>query len=150
MAPAARVSQSHSMREGDHTVSELSAQQIKAFRQRLEEHSSQLREEIRQELLKYDDEQYLELAGKVHDSEEESVADLLVDLNLADIDRHVQEMRAVESALLRIDTGRYGVCSECNSPIAVERLQVQPAALRCLGCQALYEQRFAQPGHPSL
>lgn len=131
-------------------MSKLSAQQINAFRQRLEERSSQLREEIRQELLKYDDEQYLELAGKVHDSEEESVADLLVDLNLADIDRHVQEMRAVEAALLRIGTGRYGVCSECNGPIAVERLQVQPAAQRCLNCQALYEQRFPQPGHPSL
>ena len=131
-------------------MSNLSAQQIKEFKQRLEERSSQLREEIHQELLKYDDEQYLELAGKVHDNEEESVADLLVDLNLADIDRHVHEIRTVESALLRIDNGTYGLCSECNGPIAVERLQVYPAAQRCYACQAVYEQRFAQPGHPSL
>ncbi len=131
-------------------MAELSAPQIQAFQQRLEERSGQLREEIRQDLLKYDNEQYIDLAGRVHDSEEESVADLLVDLNLAEIDRDLQELRDVEAALLRLRQGAYGECSDCNDPIALKRLEVNPAAQRCIKCQARYEQRYPQMGHPSL
>lgn len=131
-------------------MAELSTEQVQLFQQRLEQRSRELREEIRQDLLKYDNEQYIDLAGRVHDSEEESVADLLVDLNLADIDRDLQELRAVGAALLRIEQGVYGECIDCGNPIALKRLEVNPAAERCIECQAAYEQRYAQPGRPSL
>ncbi len=131
-------------------MAELSDQQRHAIRRSLEERFAQLREEIRQALLRYEDEQYLDLAGRVHDSEEQSVADLLVDLNLADIDRHVREMRELEAALLRIRQGTYGGCVDCNNPIAVERLEAYPTAKRCLPCQAVYERDYRQEGHPSL
>jgi len=131
-------------------MSELSAQQRQQFKQRLEERFRQLREEIGQELLNSEDPYYQQLAGTVHDTEEESVADLLLDLNLADIDRHVQEIRQVEVALNRIESGSYGVCTDCGVPIDSKRLEASPAAPRCIECQTLYEQRYTQPGHPSL
>lgn len=131
-------------------ASELSDQQIKQLKAALETRLVQLREEIREELLKYDSEQYTELAGRVHDSEDESVADLLIDLNLADIHRHVEEVRQVEAALLRIGNGSYGFCIDCDDPIAVERLQAYPSAQRCLRCQAYYERTHAQEGRPTL
>jgi RNA polymerase-binding transcription factor DksA len=109
-----------------------------------------LLEEIRQELLKYDNERYQELAGSVHDLEEESVADLLVDLKLAAIDRHVEEIRNIEAALLRIARGTFGTCVECKAPVAVERLQLNSAVQRCVTCQAQYEKTHAGMDHPSL
>ena len=131
-------------------MTELSDQQRHAIRRSLEDLFAELREEIRQVLLRYEDEQYLDLAGRVHDSEEQSVADLLVDLNLADIDRHVREMRELEAALLRIRQGTYGLCVDCDNPIAVGRLEAYPTAKRCLPCQEAYERDYRQEGHPSL
>jgi DnaK suppressor protein len=131
-------------------ASELSEQQIKEFKQAWEKRLSQLREEIRQELLKYDDEQYTDLAGRVYDNEDESVADLLIDLNLANIHRHVQEAREVEAALMRIGNGTYGYCSDCDDLIDIKRLKAYPSARRCLRCQSHYERSHAQEGQPTL
>jgi RNA polymerase-binding protein DksA len=131
-------------------ASNLTAHQITQFKQALLSRSKILLEEIRQELLKYDNERYQELAGTVHDLEEESVADLLVDLELADIDRHVEEIRSIEAALLLIARGRYGLCIECQGPIELERLNINPAAERCLNCQNQYEKTHAGEAHSSL
>jgi len=128
----------------------LSADQRAGFRRRLEARSQELRELISKELLKSDDEQYLQLAGQVHDLEEASVADLLVDLNLAAIDLHLNELRDVEDALKRIQEGHYGECVDCHGPIKPERLEATPGARRCIECQALYERTHRHPGTPSL
>jgi RNA polymerase-binding protein DksA len=118
---------------------ELSEGQVRELKHTLEKQYRELREEIRQELLNYDNEQYLELAGRVHDMEDESVADLLVDLNLAAVDRHIHALQSVDAALLRIGTDEYGACVDCESPIGYSRLKVNPAASRCLECQEKFE-----------
>lgn len=100
-----------------------------------------LREEIHQALLRADSESYGELAGQVHDVEEESLADLLTDVNLADISRVVQEIRDIEAARDRIAHHTYGTCLDCGDPIAANRLEAYPTAKRCLTCQRAYETR---------
>ena len=131
-------------------TSGLLSKQISELKQRLNERSQTLLEEIRQELLKLDDEQYIQIAGKVHDPEEESIADLLADVNLAIIDLHINEIRDIEAALLRIAGGTYGICLDCDGEIGYERLQVYPIAKRCHNCQRLHEQRPAAEGQPTL
>ncbi|WP_027157234.1 TraR/DksA family transcriptional regulator [Methylobacter luteus] len=121
----------------------LSEFQINNFKRQLKCRFMELRHEIREELLSYDNEQYKELAGSVHDSGDESVADLLVDINLASIDRHVHEINDIDAALLRIAEGHYGNCMDCDSPIGFKRLLAYPAAKRCIVCQTLYEKTHA-------
>jgi len=41
---------------------------------------------------------------------------------------------AVEAALERARTGRYGICSTCGRPIASARLEARPTATTCLTC----------------
>lgn len=41
------------------------------------------------------------------------------------------ELNDVERALRRLDEGTYGTCEVCQVPLADERLDVAPAALRC-------------------
>lgn len=53
--------------------------------------------------------------------------------------RDIEELRAIATAKARIDKGLYGQCVDCGEDIALARLQAQPAALRCLTCQARYE-----------
>jgi DnaK suppressor protein len=121
----------------------VTAKQLTELKSTLEERSRVLREEIRQELLDSDEEHYIDLAGQVHDLEEESVADLLIDLGLSIIDLHLNELRDVEAALRRIHVGAYGVCIECDDELDLSRLRAFPTAKRCLMCQENYERNHA-------
>lgn len=131
-------------------TTELSNTQISEFRQQLKDRYYALREEVRQELLNSDDEHYIDLATRVHDIAEESVATFLVDLNLANIDRHINEIRDIDAALINLAQGNYGTCVDCGEPISKQRLRATPTTSRCLGCQELHEKQYAQPGHASL
>lgn len=128
----------------------LSKEQIQEFKRLLEERRNALLVEIRQELLNSDNEQYVALAGQVHDLEEQSVADLLVDINLAVIDRHIIQLRDVEEALQRIAQGTYGRCIDSGEPIPIERLKAMPTAKRTEQAQERYEQSHAGAEHARL
>lgn len=55
--------------------------------------------------------------------------------------RDLNELACVQAALRRLDGGSYGDCSDCGEPIPLQRLLVQPAAVRCAACQAVHEHR---------
>lgn len=124
----------------------LSDEQVTDFRKRLAARRTELLEEVRQELLRSDNEHYIDLAGVVHDHAEEAIADLLADLTIAEIDWQVREIADIEQALQRIATGSYGVCTDCGGEIDPERLAVYPTAKRCYTCQQRHEQARAEPG----
>lgn len=63
--------------------------------------------------------------------------------------RDLDELQLVEAALKRLDQGVYGDCQRCGEPIALPRLQVQPAAPRCAACQAAFEHTAAQARPPA-
>ena len=128
----------------------LTAKQLKELRSALEQRHQALRGEIREELLASDQEHFIDLAGQVHDLEEESVADLLVDLDLAIIDMHINEVRDIEAAIRRLNVGAYGVCIDCDDDVDLARLRAFPTAKRCLPCQENYERNHAGNNTPSL
>src|SRR5690349_18377740 len=45
-----------------------------------------------------------------------------------------ERIAEVDEALHRIDTGTYGTCERCGSPIAPERLSARPFARTCITC----------------
>jgi len=126
----------------------LNARQIDELRATMTTRASQLREEIRQTLLKSDQEQYAMIADEVRDLEDESFADLMVDVNLAEIDRDLEELRLIDGAMRRMRDGSYGDCTECDSPIELARLRAAPFASRCFECQSAFERtHFQNIGH---
>jgi RNA polymerase-binding transcription factor DksA len=120
------------------------------FERKLRDRLAALREDIRAALLRADAETYGELAGQVHDVEEEALADLLTDVNLAALSRDVQEVREIDAALGRIAARSYGLCSDCGEPIGADRLEANPAARRCLACQRASEARLPAKPPPKL
>ena len=84
------------------------------------------------------------VGDQVRDLEAESFADLMVDVNLAEIDRDLDELRLFDAAMVRMGDGRYGVCEECALPIEIERLDATPFASRCFDCQSTYERTHYQ------
>ena len=123
----------------------LTDNQMLEFKMQLKDRFSDVREEIRLELLRSDDQHFIDLAGQVHELEDESDADLQVDLNQEIIDMHVEEIRDIDASLIRIAQASYGVCIDCGIDIAVERLQAYLTAKRCTPCQTAYERNHAGP-----
>ena len=122
--------------------------QMEILRKSLDDRARQLRDEIRQTLIKSDSEQYRQIAAEVHDLEDDSFADLMVDVNLAEIDRDLDELRAVDAAILHIADGSYGTCEECGLKIEFDRLEAAPFATRCYQCQSLHERtHYSRLGH---
>jgi len=116
----------------------------------LRERWCELREETRARLIRSDNEGYAEIAGRVSDLEDQSLADLLVDVNLAEVTRDVEEIRAIERALKRMALGTYGICVNCGQPIEPERLKAYPTANRCAACQRAYEHDHMGTATPRL
>jgi RNA polymerase-binding protein DksA len=126
----------------------LENKHVESLRTAMRARQAQLREEIRQTLIKADSEHYLQVADSVRDLEDESFADLIVDVGLAEIDRDLEELRAIDAALLRVADGSYGVCEVCDKPIDPKRLEITPHALRCIDCQTVFERtHFQKTGH---
>ena len=60
-----------------------------------------------------------------------------IDYTLEENSEHV--LAAIEEALRRIDEGSFGTCARCGKPIAEERLEAIPYAIRCIDCKRLEE-----------
>jgi DnaK suppressor protein len=129
---------------------ELTKEQVAELKGRLDDRRQRLQQEIREELLRSDEAHYIDLAERVHDEAEESVADLLVDFSIAIIDRQIRELKEIEQALKRIAMGSYGTCIDCGEPIGFKRLEAHPEAKRCVSCQGVFERTYAQDGTPKL
>ncbi len=123
---------------------------VQALAARLQERFDTLRERIRQRLIASDEQSYIELAGRVADPGDQSVAYLLRDLDYGLIDNELAELAAVERALWRVREGRYGVCIDCGGPVETERLLIEPEAERCSQCQAKYDHEHGKDRPPRL
>src|SRR5690606_37031607 len=121
----------------------LSQEQLLHFKTLLLERSEQLRNEIRSTLERSADETHVRIAEQARDMEDDSFSNLIVDLNLAEIERDAQELRRIDAALRRVQEGRYGLCVDCGAVIPTARLEAEPTALRCVRCQELYEKTHA-------
>jgi DnaK suppressor protein len=116
----------------------------------LQHRDQQLREDLRGMLLQSGNDQYAELAGRVHDRGDESVADMLSDLNYALIDRHIHELREIESARLRMADGSIDRCIACDGEIGFQRLMAYPMAVRCIHCQEQFDKTHHHETTPRL
>jgi DnaK suppressor protein len=129
---------------------ELTSVQIQSLREALHARYRELLEQVRDELEASGERSYIELAGRVTDAGEQSVADLIADTGAAIVHRHVEELRDIEAALGRMVEGTYGTCNECGAGIGFERLRAYPTAKRCVWCQGRREKTHVHEAVPTL
>lgn len=55
--------------------------------------------------------------------------------------KDMKRLRLIDSALTRIEQGKYGMCMKCGKKIPKERLHAIPYALMCIECQSADERR---------
>jgi RNA polymerase-binding protein DksA len=122
----------------------LSRSQSDALRVLLEDRATILRRELDQALHAPDDGEQAALPNRHADNEDEGVADLQSDLDVANMERDAKELVDIAEALERMARAEYGTCIECGRHIAWARLQAQPHAKRCIHCEEARERATAQ------
>ena len=74
----------------------------------------------------------------------------LADIASDDIDRKMIEalgsqelkrLKLIDSALTRIEQGKYGQCMKCGKRIPLDRLEAIPYAVMCIDCKTADERR---------
>ena len=72
--------------------------------------------------------------GRLAEEDQAQVShDEFISLHLNSLD--YEQMRLVDEALARLDSGEYGTCQGCQEPISVKRLEAIPWARYCIRCQ---------------
>ena len=95
-------------------------EKLRIRRDELEEKFRKLKKSLRKAHDKDSEEQALERAHeKVVEGLEESVR---------------LELEQIYDAFNRIDKNTYGICSVCETPISIKRLEVLPYTDRCIEC----------------
>lgn len=114
----------------------------KKFEKKMKEALIELKEEIVAQLMVNND----DFRHIVEKMESKDVIDIAAD----DVDRKMLEavgtkdinrLKLIDSALTRIEQGKYGHCVKCNKIIPVERLEAIPYALLCISCKSAEERR---------
>jgi DnaK suppressor protein len=81
------------------------------------------------------------IGGSLMDLLDEAAALARRELLFAERGRLVERATRLAEALDRVRTGRYGVCEDCDEPIAPARLRAIPEARTCVRCQDRRERR---------
>lgn len=120
----------------------LNRRQVIRLARALADRREALLAEIRSEVERAREEQFGAVAGATPDTGDEALADLIADIDQAEVTRDLGELRAIQAAERRIADGYYGTCADCGDEIPFERLEAQPAASRCLACQVRHEKTY--------
>lgn len=81
--------------------------------------------------------------NSVLDTEDMSLRDSTGAQQIALLEARTRQRNQLDEALRRLDDGTYGICEDCEMPIAPARLRAMPFARRCIKCQEqaeLFEQ----------
>jgi RNA polymerase-binding protein DksA len=111
------------------------------LRARLDERAAVLRAEV--EALRAEESEAP--TGDVEDAGEQGEERTRRAVRTVEQDRDTRELLDIGAALARLDDGSYGECVDCGVDIPLARLDVQPAAARCIECQERFE-----ASHPPL
>jgi len=103
-------------------------------------------DKIRQKL----EEERLSIRQRLGDDEQPNGRSEILNLDRADLaqsyarqerdailaDQEEEQLAQIETALQKLDEGRYGLCDNCGQQIAPGRLEVLPYANLCIRCQS--------------
>lgn len=115
----------------------------KTFENKMKDSLVIMKEEIIRNLIS-ESEDFKEI---VEDLDPKDLADIAAD----DIDRKtlealssndIKRLRLIDSAISRLENGKYGICIKCNQRIPKERLEAIPYALMCVPCKSSDERRY--------
>ncbi len=108
---------------------------LKFFKELLEERKVQILENISIASSELEDLKNVEVND---DGDYASIcADNMIDSAIQE--KQMQELKEIEEALRKIESGEYGICEMCGEKIKPLRLKVKPYAKYCIVCREIIE-----------
>lgn len=80
---------------------------------------------------------------QVQDTGDQALYSEMEDIKISLHNNELEEYKKVVRALDMINSGTYGICTECNNKISERRLLMYPNATRCVACQEALEESRA-------
>jgi DnaK suppressor protein len=105
----------------------------------LEERRREILSEVQGKIRGQRDENAWGRANEVLDDGESSEVDIQEDIEFALIQMKAETLTKINEALVRLEEGRYGYCSDCGGEISQQRLRALPFAIRCKECEEARE-----------
>ncbi len=130
-------------------MSTLNQSQTQAFTQQIRDREMELRKIVYASFLDADIKTYSEVAGRALNIGEHSLADLLSDLHIIQLEKEVTELADVEAANGVHYSRNLWAVHELRRGSDIERPRVCPAANQCTQCQ-VRQKRMAKDMMPSL
>lgn len=79
---------------------------------------------------------------QVQDTGDQALTSSLEELQISLQNNEIDEYNMILRALGMIESGTYGMCTECSQPISEKRLLMYPNATRCVACQEALEEGY--------
>jgi DnaK suppressor protein len=128
------------MAEKNRKRRQLSKKELEGVKGNLLNKKRKLWHEISEDIQVDASEEYQDLLQTISkDPGDKALAELRESTIFSYVELKAEEIQAIEEALLRIDSGEYGRCQDCDRRIRPARLEIMPYAVRCHDCQSKWE-----------
>lgn len=81
-------------------------------------------------------------AEQVEQCEPDQLVELSSRLHLPKLKANIAHLRRIDAALCQMDIGLYGLCSDCEEPLATTLLEQDPTLQRCQPCSIRYDKGY--------
>ena len=113
--------------------------QLAEWRERLQANWAHVREELIGQLKACQRDDWAE---KVAQCERDQLVELTSRLDLPKVEQSLAHLKRLDAALCQMDLGLYGLCSDCEEPLAIAQLEQDPTLQRCPRCETRYRKGF--------
>ncbi|MFB0527343.1 MAG: TraR/DksA family transcriptional regulator [bacterium] len=110
----------------------INAKEIKKFKEQLIHLKEELLSLVQKTTENEKEYPSSEVGDSIDQAADSSARELLFELNHGER----QRLEDIESALRKIEEGRFGVCEKCGNMITKKRLKAVPYARFCIKCKA--------------
>lgn len=101
----------------------------------------QLKEKVKVRLTASSKRYLNDLVKDVDDMNADTLIDSLIHSESHSLNLYKTQIQNIDAALQGIELGLYGLCSDCEEPLAVEELFKCPTIQRCPACEMKYQQQ---------
>ncbi|MCM1321776.1 MAG: TraR/DksA family transcriptional regulator [Bacteroides sp.] len=114
----------------------------KDFNQKMKEALLAMKKEIIDQLMA-NTADFHQIVEGVEAKDDIDIASDVIDRKMLDTmgTKDINRMKLIDSALTRLEQGKYGLCMKCGKKIPQDRLEAIPYALMCIECKTLDERR---------
>jgi RNA polymerase-binding transcription factor DksA len=128
----------------------LNEQQLEKLKTAIDQRYATLEHEVHSDVARTRTDTRQNITGPVGDSGDDATANLVFDVDNAELTRDLNELRQLDAARGRMADQTFGQCVDCGREIPFERLMANPAALRCVEDQEKFEKTHGGPTRSSL